>query len=436
MAKAMRTVSRKYFLRLGGAGLISAMLLGAAGCNRSHAKVVRFLTGTRETAALERTATAIQVDRFEEQHPKIDLQREALQPDEVRREIQSRLRSKEPPDVFAYDTGPGFGGVLANAGLLRPLENAYKEHGWDIYDWARQQATYEGTVYGVPDQVEEIIVFYNKDLVPEVPHTVEELRQISGELKGRGKIPLAFGNWERYPASHVFSIGTSNVLGREGLDTILYGDGRWDTPQVVEIIDLMFRDFVESGYYPKRPNALTYDDANALFYSGEAAMNPTGTWLVSEIVQAVQEFEVGFFPFPSIAGSGISPPAGVGTGWFVAEDAKNPQGAITFIDYLLQDDTARLTIEKLNTIPAHPVNTEGLDVPELFKQVLDDLSEFPQAEAFGYNIDVLAPQNFNEVMYTGFREVINGMRSPAEQAGALQLAWTEAKRAGKTPVQD
>jgi raffinose/stachyose/melibiose transport system substrate-binding protein len=436
MAKAMGAVRRKDFLRLGGAGLISAMLLGAAGCNRSHVKVVRFFTGTRETAALEGALTEIQVDRFEEQHPNIDLQREALQPDEVRKEIQSRLRSKEPPDVFAYDTGPGFGGVLAEAGLLRPLENAYKEHGWDIYDWAKQQATYDGTVYGVPDQVEEIIVFYNKDLVPEVPHTLEELRQISDQLKGRGKIPLAFGNREQYPASHMFSSATSNVLGREGLDSILYGDGRWDIPQVVEAIELMFRDFVESGYYPKSPNALTYDGANALFYSGEAAMNPTGTWLVSEIVQAVQGFEVGFFPFPSIEGSGISPPAGVGTGWFVAKDAKNPQEAITFIDYLLQDDTARLTIEKLNTIPAHPVNTEGLEVPELFKQVLDDLSEFPQAEAFGYNIDVLAPQNFNEVMYTGFREVINGLRSPAEQAGALQQAWAEAKEAGKTPAQE
>jgi raffinose/stachyose/melibiose transport system substrate-binding protein len=435
MAKAMGAVSRKDFLRLGGAGLVSAMLPGAAGCNRSHVKVVRFFTGTRETAALEGALTEIQVDRFEEQHPNIDLQREALQPDEVRKEIQSRLRSKEPPDVFAYDTGPGFGGVLAEAGLLRPLENAYKEHGWDIYDWAKQQATYDGTVYGVPDQVEEIIVFYNKDLVPEVPHTLEELRQISDQLKGRGKIPLAFGNREQYPASHMFSSATSNVLGREGLDSILYGDGRWDIPQVVEAIELMFRDFVESGYYPKSPNALTYDGANALFYSGEAAMNLTGTWLVSEIVQAVQEFDVGFFRFPSIEGSGISPPAGVGTGWFVAKDAKNPQEAITFVDYLLQDDTARLTIEKLNTIPAHPVNTEGLEVPELFKQVLDDLSEFPQAEAFGYNIDVLAPQNFNEVMYTGFREVINGMRSPAEQAGALQQAWEEAKEAGKTPAQ-
>jgi len=429
-------VSRREFLRRGGAGLIGAMLLGAAGCNSSHGKVVRFLTGTRETAALERAATQLQVDGFEKQHPNIELQRETLQPDEVRREIESRLRSKEPPDVFAYDTGPGFGGVLADAGLLRSLENAYTKYGWDIYDWAKQQATYEGTVYGVPDQVEEIIVYYNKDLMPEVPRTVEELREISGELMGRRKIPLAFGNRERYPASHMFSIATSNVLGREGLDSILYGDGRWDIPQVVEAIELMFRDFVESGYYPKSPNALTYDGANALFYSGEAAMNPTGTWLVSEIVHAVQEFEVGFFPFPSIEGSGISPPAGVGTGWFVANGAGNPQEAFTFIDYLLQDDTARLTIELLNTIPAHPVDTEGLDVPELFKQVLDDLSEYPRAKAFGYNIDVLTPQNFNEVMYTGFREVMNGMRSPAEQAVALPRAWTKAKEVGKTPAQE
>src|SRR3712207_3275976 len=128
--------------------------------------------------------------------------------------IQTRLQSDNPPVVFTYDTGPGFGGVLADAGLLRSLENAYKEHGWEIYDWARQRATYDGTVYGVPDQVEEIIVYYNKDLVPEVPQTVEELREISGEIKGRGKIPLAFGNRERYPASHLFSLAISNVLGR------------------------------------------------------------------------------------------------------------------------------------------------------------------------------------------------------------------------------
>ena len=428
-----RTLNRKDFLKLGGAGLVGAMLLDTAGCGESRGKVVRFLTGIQETTVLERASEEI-IARFEEQHPNIDVQREAMPTEDVRAVIQTRLQSEEPPDVFNYDTGPGFGGVLADAGLLRPLEGAYKQNGWNVYDWAKQRATYNGKVYGVPDQVEEIIIYYNKDLVPETPKTVEDLRQIADELKGRGIIPLAFGNQEKWPAGHLFSIAVSNVLGREGLVDLFYGEDRWDTPEVVTAIDLMFRDFVESGYYPEGVNAITYDEANTLFYSGEASMLPTGTWLVQEIVQAVQDFEVGFFPFPSIDGSGVAPPTGLGTGLFVAADAKNPEGAITFIDYLQQDDTARLIIEKFNTIPAHPVNLEGLAVPDLFKQVLDDLSESPEAKSFGYNIDVLAPQNFNQVMYTGFEQVINGARSPEEQAVKLQQAWAEAKEAGKTPT--
>jgi raffinose/stachyose/melibiose transport system substrate-binding protein len=429
-----RAVSRKDFLKLGGMGLAGAVLLSNAGCGGSR-DVIKFLTATRETTVLERTAEEI-IARFEEQHPNLDVQREAMSTEDIRRVIEARLRSDQRPDVFTYDTGPGFGGVLADVRLLRPLKDAYKQNNWDIYNWAKRRVTYDGTVYGVPDQVEEIVVFYNKDLVPEAPKTVDELRQIADELKGRGIIPLAFGDPERWPAGHLFSIAVSNILGREGLVDLFYGDGRWDTPEIVKAIDLMFRDFVQSGYYPEGVNAITYDDANTRFYSGEAAMLPTGTWLVPEIIQTIQDFEVGFFPFPSIDGSGVAPPTGLGSGLFVAADAENPEGAITFLDYLLQDDTARLIIEKFNTIPAHPVNTQGLDVPELFKEVLDDLSRSPQAESFGYNIDVLAPQNFNEVMFSGFQEVIEGSRSPEEQAAALQEAWAKAKRQGNISSQE
>jgi hypothetical protein len=31
---------------------------------------------------------------------------------------------------------------------------------------------------------------------------------------------------------------------------------------------------------------------------------------------------------------------------------------------------------------------KGSTFPELFKQVLDDLSEFPQAKVFGYNLEL------------------------------------------------
>jgi raffinose/stachyose/melibiose transport system substrate-binding protein len=153
------------------------------------------------------------------------------------------------------------------------------------------------------------------------------------------------------------------------------------------------------------------------------------------LIETVQNFEVDFFPFPSIDGSDIAPAAGTGTGLFVAKNATNPEGAITFIDYLLQDDTARLLTEKLLTIPAHPFNQAGLDVPELFRTVLEDVSKSTEIGALGYNIDVLTPQNFNEVMWSGFQEVLNGSKSPAEQARALQEAWAAAKKQGKPAAQ-
>jgi raffinose/stachyose/melibiose transport system substrate-binding protein len=205
---------------------------------------------------------------------------------------------------------------------------------------------------------------------------------------------------------------------------------------VVTAIDVIFRDFAERGYYPEGVNAITYDDANALFFSGQAAMVPTGTWLVSTIVESVQDFEVDFFPFPSIDGSSISPPAGVGSGLFVAKNAKNPEGAIAFLDYLQQEETARQAAEMLNIIPAHPIDTGGLDVSGLFKQVLEDLSDEGQAQSFGYNIDILTPANFNEVMFSGFQEVLNGTRSAQEQATALQDAWAKAKQQGKLVTQE
>jgi raffinose/stachyose/melibiose transport system substrate-binding protein len=264
-----RAVSRKNFFTLGGVGLAGAALLGVAGCGGSlgsNKKIVGFFTGAEETTTQERAVTEIQVDRFKQQHPKYALEREPIQTDEVREVIQARLRSKKPPDVFTYDTGPAFGGVLTNARFLYPLEKAYKQNGWNIYGWAKQRATYDGTLYGVPDRVQEIIVYFNKDLVSEEPKTVDNLRQIADELKGQGKIPFAFGDLEQWPAGHLFSMGVSNVLGREGLDNILYGDGGWGTPEVERAIDLFFKDFVESGYYPEGVNAITRRGQRSVLY--------------------------------------------------------------------------------------------------------------------------------------------------------------------------
>jgi ABC-type glycerol-3-phosphate transport system substrate-binding protein len=406
---------------------------GGGGGGEDGETVVNFFVGTEETPRLEQEAVKT-IEQFMAENPDITVERESITPEDQRTVIQTRLRSPNPPDLFGYDTGPGFAGVLAEAGLLYDLGDAYKEYNWPVYDWAKQRVTYDGVLSGVPGSVEEIGVYYNATMFEEMgfeePQTLEELHEIADALKADGIIPFAVGDQEKWPAGHLFSIGISNLLGKEGLDEILYGDGRWDSPESVRAIEVMFTEMVENGYYPEDVNAITYEDANSLFYAGQAAMIPTGTWLVVEIDETVQNFDVEFFPFPSIDGSGISPPGGVGGGLFMAAETDAPEATLRLLDYLqFNEENVKRDLELFNTIPPFDIDTSGLDVTPLFQSVLDDLSE---SKGFGYNLDVLTPQRFNTVMFDGFQEVLNGDRTPEEQAEALQAAWEEAKEKGET----
>ncbi|MDQ3765973.1 MAG: hypothetical protein M3346_01310, partial [Actinomycetota bacterium] len=165
---------------------------------------------------------------------------------------------------------------------------------------------------------------------------------------------------------------------------------------------------------------------------GEAAMLPTGTWLIPDLDELVQDFEVGFFPFPSIDGSSTSPPGGVGGGLFVAANTEVPEAAFEYLDYTMTKQSVERGIEVFNEIPAFQIDPSDYSVSPLFETVLDELSEATNPDAYGYNIDVLTPANFNTVMFEGFQEVLNGTRTPEEQADALQDAWAEAKAAGDT----
>jgi raffinose/stachyose/melibiose transport system substrate-binding protein len=406
---------------------------GGGGGGEDGQAVVNFFVGTEETPRLEAEAVKT-IEQFMAENPDITVERESITPEDQRTVIQTRLRSPNPPDLFGYDTGPGFAGVLAQAGLLYDLGEAYKDYNWPVYDWAQQRVTYDGVLSGVPGSVEEIGVYYNATMFEEMgfeePQTLEELQEIADTLKADGIIPFAVGDQEKWPAGHLFSIGISNLLGKEGLDEILYGDGRWDSPEGIRAIEVMFTEMVENGYYPEDVNAITYEDANSLFYAGQAAMIPTGTWLVVEIDETVQNFDVEFFPFPSIDGSGISPPGGVGGGLFMAAETDAPEATLKLLDYLqFNEENVKRDLELFNTIPPFDIDTSGLDVTPLFQSVLDDLSE---SEGFGYNLDVLTPQRFNTVMFDGFQEVLNGDRTPEEQAEALQAAWEEAKEKGET----
>ena len=89
----------------------------------------------------------------------------------------------------------------------------------------------------------------------------------------------------------------------------------------------------------------------------------------------------------------------------------------------------RWAVENLQDIPAYPVDTDGIKASPLFKQILDDSAKIADGSGdFGYNIDVLTPDLFNNVMWKGMQGLLSGQTTPDKVAGQLQAAYEKSKK--------
>jgi len=341
----------------------------------------------------------------------------------MRTVLQTQLRSEEGPDVFNWGSGPSFGGALAEAGLLYDLTDAYEEHDWQVYDFAKERVTLDGKVYGIPGEMETIGIFYNADLFAEqgieVPQNLDDLRAAAQTLREAGVTPMAVGNKEGWEGGHLLSMALSSMVGSQGMEALLAGEQSWESPEVVEAI-AFWKEANDNGFLPESPTSVDYDTSLSYYYSGDAAMIPSGSWLVGEIDDNT-DFETGYVPFPAPDGEGIFT-GGLGSGPFVSATTDAPEAAIELLDFLASEEHGQWTVENLHTIPPMPIDTSGLDVSPLFAQVLEDIGGLAEGGDFGYNIDVMASDAFNEAMFNGMQAVLTGQATPEQVAADLQAA--------------
>jgi raffinose/stachyose/melibiose transport system substrate-binding protein len=344
----------------------------------------------------------------------------------MRTVLQTQLRAEEGPDVFNWGSGPSFGGALAEAGLLYDLTDAYEEHDWQVYDFAKERVTHDDKIYGIPGEMETIGIFYNADIFAEngiePPQDLDDLVTAAEKLRDAGITPLAVGNKEGWEGGHLLSMALSSAVGSDGMEALLAGETSWDSPEVVEAISF-WKDANDDGLLPRSPTSVDYDTSISYYFSGDAAMIPTGSWLVGEIDDST-DFESGYIPFPAPDGEGIFA-GGLGSGPFVSATTDAPEAAIELLDFLASEEHGQWTVENLHTIPPMPIDTSGLEVSPLFAQVLENIGGLAEGGDFGYNIDVLASDAFNEAMFNGMQAILTGQATPEEVAAELQAAAQE-----------
>ena len=167
--------------------------------------------------------------------------------------------------------------------------------------------TQNGQLLGLPLTVDLIGMYYNQTLLTEAgltaPQTVEELIAFCGAASEAGYTPIAFANNPGWEAFHQFSMVSNQTIGTEAMRQLLFEKtGTWNSPEIVAAIQTFFVDLREAGCFSDDVNALTYEDGNSLFYTGDALLHTTGSWLVNDIQENMPDFEVGFMPFPELAG--------------------------------------------------------------------------------------------------------------------------------------
>lgn len=365
---------------------------------------------------------------FEKAYPGVTVKLEAIPLESLRTALQTQLRGPNGPDVFAWGSGPAYAGALAKAGLLYDLTSAYAQYQWPIYPGAKKQVTFDGKIVGVPGEMETVGLYYNKkifsDLGLSAPTNLADLGASAQKIKDAGKIPFAAADKEGWEGSHWLSMALSSRVGSQGILDLLEGRTSWDSPDVVAALSV-WDGWNKSGYLPPTPTGVSYDNGNALFFAGDAAMAPTGSWLVNDIIAAPDvDFEVGYVPFPSETGTGIWS-VGLGSGPYISANSKNPDAALAFVNWLVSPEHGKWVVQNLLTIPPYPVDTSGLAVDPLFAQVLNDIAAVSGGSSsdIGANIDVQSTDVFNDAMFNGVQAMLTGQMTPAEVAAALEAAY-------------
>lgn len=379
-------------------------------------------------------------DGFEAAHPNITIEREVFLADEIEATARTALASGTGPDLVYMDVSPAR--ELIAAGLMQPLDAYAEEYGWRdrFYPSGLSWTTIDDQLWGLGAESEFVGIFYNQTLIDQegltVPQTLDEALEFCRAASELGYVPIAHSQNPGWQAYFTFTMPVHNNVGVEEMEALLFdGEGRWDSPEIARAVESVYVDMKEAGCFIDDLNGLDFDGAVDLFNSGEALMLPTGTWVVDRIVEFSKTNDIQMMPWFAIEeGQERVYTQGMGSAYFLSAASEHPDEAALFLDYLFSPEAVQLWVGGASRIPPVPVDTttpELSDLAPLQKYVIDTLEAAEAGEgSLGWNIDLLAPEEFNVMQESGFQAVWAGTKTIEEQLADLQEIWETERTEG------
>lgn len=350
----------------------------------------------------------------------------------IRESYRLAVSADKTPDLgYTWPAASVLAGY-ARTGKVAPLDDYYAKYGWDnINTFYRGRNSYQGKLYAVPMEQDLMGVYYNKAMFAELglqaPKTYAEFKDVVEKVKAAGRIPIAFGNRDRWPATNTMSLIMGLTAGRAGEEKVFFGDEPWTNPKF-KLAAETFQQWGKDGYFPRGFNGIGYDEANALFLGGRAAMTITGTWVLQDMARGAK-FDLGVFMLPPIS---EDVPAGTmwgeGSQWQVSASAAQnvKDAAASYINCLTSKENRKTWVEKGFLVPIGTTADE-LKAWNTLPVVKDFYAEgLKTPDTNFYDLHTTVPESVTQVLYPELQKLVGGEATPDEFLAAMQASWKKA----------
>ncbi|WP_188454877.1 extracellular solute-binding protein [Virgibacillus oceani] len=410
---------------------IFALLLFAAGCSGSDdessasgsddAKTIKFMHLWPEGSSKDHYEIVNEIiASFEEENPDVKVDLEVLSNEQYKDKLKVLSSSDQLPDVGM--TWPaGFLEPYVDGNMFTPLNDILEDGLQDQFVSGTTEAyQVDGKTYGLPLELNIATVFYNKKIFEEnnveAPKTYEELKNVISTLKDNGVAPIALGNKDRWTGSLWYMYLADRIGGADVLNSAIDRSGSFEDPALTEAAAKV-QELVDMGAFIKGFNGLADQEAKSMFMNGQAAMYLIATWDLPNYTtneDVPQEFRdsVGYFNFPTVGGNGdmTSFVGGPGVGLFVSEDSEVKEEAKAFVKYFAEQ-WGEKSVTQAGVIPATKVNSEEVELPDLYLDVLNDLNSASNITLFA---DVQMSPDVAQVHLDQIQALFGGEVSPEE----------------------
>ncbi|MCX5781203.1 MAG: extracellular solute-binding protein [Elusimicrobia bacterium] len=355
---------------------------------------------------------------------------ETYAPSEVYRDkVRAAASGKLLPEIYSPLGDKRELAAYINSGYVADLTDEMNK-GWKniFFNKPLGQSTYsEGNewkvkpgIYGVPFDVNAILIFYNKDLFKKAgldpekpPKTWNEFIETGKKLKAAGIQPFATGFGEPWLVGAFVASYEWNLLGKEGMIDTIKGKIKYTDPLWIRVIGLL-DEMRKNGMFAAGVATMVNKDAERTFATGRAAMAFNGSWGVNVYRGMNPQLNYGVMLPPSI--SDAKHPllifGGEGSSFNINPNSPNKEKAIAFLKWLTAKEQQLLLAEETLNIPSN-------------KQALENLS--PILKEFARNIEKTFPSlpvveswQVTNVINTGLQAIIIGEKNPETIAKEIQ----------------